>query len=97
MEAQTGAGRGSEGGAEEPPGRKMAPSQSSAPCQGFAISQLPHGSRRGLFSSALTSLNSERDSRASFCKLHFRRAFRIRDHSKRTGVQQNDQAHEKSL
>src|ERR1019366_4215827 len=36
-------------------GRKMAPPQSSAPCRGFAISQLPHGSRRGLFSSALTS------------------------------------------
>ena len=33
----------------------MAPPQSSAPCRGFAISQLPHGSRRGLFSSALTS------------------------------------------
>src|ERR1017187_4017773 len=33
----------------------MAPPQSSAPCRGFAISQLPHGSRRGVFSSALTS------------------------------------------
>jgi len=30
-------------------------------------------------------------------RLIFWGAFRIRDHSQRTGVQQNDQAHEKSL
>src|ERR1035437_4271718 len=49
----------------------MAPPQSSAPCRGFAISQLPHGSRPGLFSSALTSLPSQRDSGASFLQASF--------------------------
>jgi hypothetical protein len=38
----------------------MEPPRSFAPCRGFAISRLSHGSRHGLFSSALTSFDPKR-------------------------------------
>src|ERR1017187_1184198 len=50
----------------------MAPLRSFAPCRGFAISRLPHGSRRGLFSFALRALIRSIP-RAPLFKSHTRR------------------------